>query len=144
MCIAYIKMALAVIHQTHTHAHNWPLCFVNLCLNYYLITLWSLVAICTLRCEPALQECTLTQACMHKHTHKLTNKHTNISTNHPLLLTPFCSHLYLQHYSLLPFNSPLLQFPFIYFSTAPVWLPLMYPWHPDAHVPSPALDAHVP
>ena len=60
--------------HTCTHIHTTGLCFVNLCLNYYLITLWSLVAMSTVRCEPKLQECT------HTHLHKQT--HTRVQTIH--------------------------------------------------------------
>ena len=92
---AAIKMALAVIHQTHTHTTT-GLCFVNLCLNYYLISLLSLVAMCTFTCEPALQECALMHTGMHTqtHTHKQTNKHSHTHI-HTHLLTPFCLVLHL-------------------------------------------------
>ena len=57
-----------------THVHTYRqlgLCFVISRLNYYLISLLSLVAMCTFRCEPALQECT------HAHWHACTNTHTH-------------------------------------------------------------------
>ena len=82
-CTCIHKMALAGIHQTHTYTHPTGLCFVNLCLNYYIIFLLSLVAMCTFtcRCEPALQECTLMHTGMQAQTHTLTQTNTHTHTN---------------------------------------------------------------
>ena len=93
MCAyARIKIVLAVIHHTtHTHTHTHTL--VNLCLNYYLL---SLVAMCTFRCEPALQECTLMHTGMHAQAHTLTqtNKHTHTHKyKPPTLVETILSHL---------------------------------------------------
>ena len=81
--------------HTYKHTQNWPL-FV---LNYYVISLLSLVVMSTFRCEPALQKCTHMHTGMHTHTHTHRQTHTLTQTNartyisanlHPLLLTPFC------------------------------------------------------
>ena len=67
--------------HTHTNIYRTGLCFV---LNYYVISPLSLVAMSTLRCEPALQECTLMHTGMYthtdKHSHKQTHAHTQVQT----------------------------------------------------------------
>ena len=75
---AHIKIVLAVIQNTtHTHTHTHTHTLVNLCWNYYLISLLSLVAMCTFRCEPALQECTLMHTGMHAQARTLTQTNTH-------------------------------------------------------------------
>ena len=81
-----------------------------------------------------------------KQTNKLTqtNKHTHIHkckppTLHSAWYTHTCTSTIRACWSLIHL---ICNFDFF---SAPVWLPLMYPWPPlDAHVPSPTLDAHVP
>ena len=94
----------------------------------------------------------------HTHTHTHTNKQTNKQTNkhtytnkkthihkckpptlHSAWYTRTCTSTIRACWSLIHL---ICNFDFF---SAPVWLPLMYPWPPlDAHVPSPTLDAHVP
>ena len=96
--------------------------------------------------------------CMHMHaqTNKQTNKQTNTLTHshkqanthihkckpptlHSAWYTHTCTSTIRACWSLIHL---ICNFDFF---SAPVWLPLMYPWPPlDARVPSPTLDAHVP
>ena len=145
----HIKMALAVIHHTHTcththmhthtcthtHIHRTGLCFVKLLSNFPVVSCFYE----HIRCEPALQECTLMHTGMHAQTHPLTqtNKHTHIHkckppTLHSAWYTHTCTSTIRACWSLITSYAILIFFS----SSAPVWFPLMYPWPPlDAHVP---------